>query len=240
MKMFNRLKILAWSVHLFTASGMIVGFKALEMAYTGQTYQAIIWLLLAVFIDGIDGTFARLFKVKEILPTMDGKMIDFVVDFVNFVITPTVIFYHEKMVPNALLFPAVAGILIASLYHYGNKNQVTSDYRFNGFPAFWNLIIYYLFILKMDEFTNLIVISVFILLHFLPVKFLYISRLRINIIVTAFTLIVLITANTIVLTNYPNTPFGMRLFALIPILILFILGMVNQEIFPSLALNKKK
>jgi len=238
--MFNRLKILAWSVHLFTASGMIVGFKALEMAYTGQTFQAVIWLLVAVLIDGIDGTFARLFNVAEVLPTMDGKMIDFVVDFVNFVITPAVIFYHEKMVSDALLFPAVAGILIASLYHYGNKNQVTADYRFIGFPAFWNLIIYYLFILKMDEFTNLIVVCVFILLHFLPVKFLYISRLRINIVITALTLSVLLTVNTLILVNYPIVSVAMRLTATIPLLLLFILGNVNQELFPLLALNKKK
>ena len=35
-------------------------------------------------LDGIDGTFARMAKVKEVLPHVDGKMIDYVIDFFTY------------------------------------------------------------------------------------------------------------------------------------------------------------
>ncbi len=236
----NRAKLKAWSVHLLTATGAIVGFLALEDAFAGRTYDAMLWLLLAVFIDGIDGTFARWFKVKDVLPNFDGKMIDFVVDFLNFVITPTVIFYHEKMVSEVFLFPLVAGILYASLYHYGNKNQLTADFRFKGFPAFWNLVIYYLLLLQLGQTANLIVIIVFIALHFLPVPFLYLSRMRRNIILSIIALAGVVVFNTIALLQFPMVSVESKISMVIPLFILFILGMVNKEIIPQIALKKSR
>lgn len=232
-------KMKAWSVHWFTATGAIVGFFALQDAFEGKTYDAMLWLLLAVLIDGIDGTFARLFKVKEVLPNFDGKMIDFVVDFLNFVITPTVIFYKEEMVSQSFLLISVAGILYASLYHYGNKNQLTDDFRFNGFPAFWNLIIYYLFILNLGQTINLIIIIVFILLHFLPVKFLYLSRLRKNIVLAGVSLVGIFVFNSLLLVHFPEASVAEKWGAVIPLFILFVIGMSSREIFPKLALKKE-
>ncbi len=51
------------------------------------------WLLVALLIDGIDGTLARVFKVKEVLPNVSGKTIDTVVDFTNYAVVPAYFFY---------------------------------------------------------------------------------------------------------------------------------------------------
>ena len=39
------------------------------------------WLAVALFIDGIDGTLARRFRVAEVLPRWSGDALDLVVDF---------------------------------------------------------------------------------------------------------------------------------------------------------------
>ena len=85
-------KTLAWAVHLFTASGLLAGFMALLAMHDHDVRQAMFWLILAFVIDGIDGTFARMAHVTEVLPNMDGKTIDYVVDFFNFAIVPAYIF----------------------------------------------------------------------------------------------------------------------------------------------------
>ena len=68
-------RVLAWSVHLFTASGLLAAFMSILAINNEDWRGAMLWLFLALFIDAIDGTFARWCKVKEVLPGMDGKMI---------------------------------------------------------------------------------------------------------------------------------------------------------------------
>jgi phosphatidylcholine synthase len=224
-------KAKAWAVHVFTASGMLVGFKALEAAYSGRTYETVLWLILTVLIDGVDGTLARRYHVNEILPQIDGKMMDFVIDFVNFVITPTVVCYQNKMVPEHVALLTVAAILYASLYHYGNREQVTADMRFRGFPAFWNLVIYYLFILELGQWANFLIILVIVMLHFSRVKFLYISRMQQNRAIAVFVLAVLLLSNACLLVAYPHTGFVLKLLAVMSLLVLFALGNLEHELF---------
>jgi phosphatidylcholine synthase len=87
------IRIGAWATHALTASGMLVGYLALDsfthLEIPGADRAGWLWLLLALLIDGVDGTFARRFRVKEVLPGMDGGMIDAVVDFANYVLIPT-------------------------------------------------------------------------------------------------------------------------------------------------------
>ena len=66
-------KILAWSVHLFTASGLLAAFMAILAIDTGDFRAAMLWLFLCQIIDGIDGTFARLFRVTEVFPMLKGR-----------------------------------------------------------------------------------------------------------------------------------------------------------------------
>ncbi|NBC64298.1 MAG: phosphatidylcholine/phosphatidylserine synthase, partial [Bacteroidetes bacterium] len=53
----ERLK--AWLVHLFTASGVITVFMALIAAAENDFRAAMLWLIAAQLIDGVDGTLAR-------------------------------------------------------------------------------------------------------------------------------------------------------------------------------------
>ena len=49
----------AWAVHALTASGVIVGMLGLHSIIDGHARAAIIWLVVALILDGVDGPIAR-------------------------------------------------------------------------------------------------------------------------------------------------------------------------------------
>lgn len=170
-------KIFAWAVHLFTASGLIAGFYALLAINQKDWNAAMLFLLIALVIDGIDGTFARMVKVKEVLPQVDGKMIDFVVDFINYAFIPAYFLYVYEAVSTPFLIPMVALILLVSAMYYGKEGMVSEDNYFIGFPVLWNVAAFYLiFIFQMGELANLLIIIALAILHFVPIKCAYPSR----------------------------------------------------------------
>lgn len=170
-------KTLAWAVHIFTASGMVAGFMAILAINEKDWREAMFWLILCLIIDGIDGTFARMFKVKEVLPFMDGKTMDFVVDIATYAIIPAYFFHEADLVAESWKLPCTALILLVSVIYYGKDGMVSGDNYFIGFPVLWNLVVFYLvFVFQASETTNLVLIVVFSILHFIPIKFAYPSR----------------------------------------------------------------
>ena len=172
-------KSLAWGVHLFTASGLVSGFMAILAINEKDWRSAMLWLVLCLIIDGIDGTFARLFRVKEVLPNMDGQTIDYVIDFATYAIIPAYFFYEANLVPEAWNLPCASLILLVSAVYYGKKGMVSDDMYFIGFPVMWNMVIFYLvFVVQFSPLLNAICILFFAVLHFLPIKFVYPSRAK--------------------------------------------------------------
>src|SRR2546425_11551213 len=81
---------LAWSVHLFTASGAVLAVFALWEIGRGGFARAAIYMLAALAIDSVDGTLARRVGVAQQLPRIDGRTLDDVVDYLNYAIVPVV------------------------------------------------------------------------------------------------------------------------------------------------------
>ena len=52
-------KGIAWSVHAFTTSGIVLGFLALVAVLKNDAVAAFMWLGLALFVDGVDGSLAQ-------------------------------------------------------------------------------------------------------------------------------------------------------------------------------------
>jgi len=170
-------KLLAWFVHLFTASGLLAGFMALLAMQNQDVRQAMLWLILAFVIDGIDGTFARMFMVTEVLPNMDGRTIDYVVDFFNFAIVPAYIFYQSDLVLVEARLPLTAVILLVSAVYYGKTGMVSEDKYFIGFPVLWNIVVYYLiFVFTWPDWLNVLTIIFFAVAHLVPLKYIYPSQ----------------------------------------------------------------
>jgi phosphatidylcholine synthase len=170
-------KLLAWLVHVLTASGLVAGFLSIIAISNSNFKLAMFWLILAGFIDGIDGTFARLLRIKEVLPRVDGKMIDTVVDFVNYVVGPTYMLYAAEVFPDFLNIPLVVMILITSAIYYGKEGMISEDMYFVGFPVLWNVLAFYIiFVFSASESINALIVIIFAVLHFVPLKFAYPSR----------------------------------------------------------------
>jgi len=137
-------KSLAWGVHLFTASGLVCGFMAILAVNEKNWRMAMMWLVVALIVDGVDGTFARIFKVKEMLPNVDGQSMDYVIDFATYAIIPAYFFYEAQLVPDVWRLACTSAILLVSALYYGKQGMVSDDMYFIGFPVMWNMVVFYL------------------------------------------------------------------------------------------------
>ncbi len=170
-------KVLAWSVHALTSSGVIAAFFSIICIHEHNWRMSMIWLLVAFFIDGIDGFFARLFRVKEVLPDFEGKNIDYVIDFATYAIIPAFFIYECGILGEEFRLPAVVSMLMVSAYYYGKSSMVSEDMYFIGFPVLWNLVVFYLFfVYSWSPLVNFISIIILSILHIIPLKYIYPSR----------------------------------------------------------------
>ncbi|HEX8262004.1 MAG TPA: CDP-alcohol phosphatidyltransferase family protein [Allosphingosinicella sp.] len=168
----------AWAVHLFTASGVVLAFLALTAIDQGDWRLALLWLLAALAIDGVDGTLARLARVKEHAPRIDGEAFDLIVDYLNYVFVPAVFICRAGLVPAALTLPLAAAILLSSVYVFVRRDMKTHDNYFRGFPALWNVVALYLFAARPGEAAGAVAVAVFAVLSFAPIRFVHPFRVR--------------------------------------------------------------
>ena len=178
---FNKIntdKIAAWAVHGFTASGAVLGFLAIISILNNDLVGAFLWLGLALLIDGIDGSLARKIGVLDKTPNIDGSTLDNVIDYLNYVIIPALMIYWFQMVPNGWEIILPAGMFAVSLYTFANMNMKTNDYYFSGFPAVWNIVVLYFYILNTHQMINVIIILLLFIFTFIPIKFVHPLRVK--------------------------------------------------------------
>ena len=170
-------KIAAYSVHIFTASGLIAALLSISAIAQHEFRDAMLWLWVCFAIDGLDGTFARWVRVKEVLPDMNGSTIDYVIDFATYAIIPAFFFYEANILPEGYRLMGASMILISSALYYGKQGMVSSDYYFVGYPVLWNFnVLYQYFIFPCGQWLNLVLILFFSILHFIPIKVPYPSQ----------------------------------------------------------------
>lgn len=168
----------AWLVHLFTASGVVIAFLALAAISQSEWRVALLWLLAALAIDGVDGTLARWARVKEVVPRIDGEAFDLIVDYLNYVFVPAVFICAAGLVPGSLTLPLAAAILLSSVYVFVRRDMKTEDNYFRGFPALWNLVAFYLWVIGTSETAGGIVVALLALSSFTSVAFVHPFRVR--------------------------------------------------------------
>ncbi len=201
-------KALAWGVHIFTSMGLVVGFMAILAIQEHDWRTAMFWLIIALIIDGIDGSLARLCNTKAVLPFMDGKTIDYVIDFANYAIIPAYMFYEAGLVPEMWKLPLTAIILLVSALYYGKEGMVSEDNYFIGFPVMWNMVMYYyLFVTDYTPNTYIVLTIIFAILHFVPIKFVYPSQNDRFKIPTIINTILFIGTLALLVFYYPIRPF---------------------------------
>ena len=206
-------KGIAWSVHAFTTSGIVLGFLALVSVLKGDAVAAFMWLGLALFVDGVDGTLARRARVKELTPNFDGSSLDLVIDFFTYVAVPALMIYWFNMVPVPFWFSGqtwslimAALIMAVSCYTFANVNMKSFDYYFVGFPAIWNVVVLYFYLFNSGWLVNFITIVILAVLTFVPVKFVHPLRVTLwrNVTIPMTVLWAAMTLSLIISSRNPN------------------------------------
>ena len=181
-------KGVAWAVHAFTTCGIVLGFLALVAVLKNDPVAAFMWLGLALFVDGVDGTLARKARVLEYTPNVDGRTLDNVIDYFTYVAVPALMVYWFNMTPLDFGFSgqtwsliSAAAIMAVSCYTFANVGMKSDDYYFVGFPAIWNVLIFYLFAFQPPQWMSLVIVIAGVAAMFTPVVFVHpvrVTRLR--------------------------------------------------------------
>lgn len=170
-------RILAWGVHLFTACGAVAGASALVAIDRGAWRPAMLLMLAGLFIDAVDGMLARRLEVGRYAPRLDGRRLDDIVDYLNYVIVPVVFLVATGLLPHWAW--CVAPVL-ASAYGFAQVTAKTEDDFFLGFPSYWNVLALYCFLLDVEPATATSLVVLLSLGVFVPWKYVYPSRLRVH------------------------------------------------------------
>ena len=167
------------ALHAFTASGALVGMAALVAVLDGSARLAIVWLLVAQLIDGIDGPLARRLLPDEATTRFDGYVLDLVIDFVTCVLVPAAFLWQFEMVPHDRygMF-VVAVMLLGSSLWFSRTDQMSDDGWFRGFPSAWNMVIPTLWILEGSQLSTSLVILALSVLTLTDIEFAHPVRAR--------------------------------------------------------------
>ena len=168
-------------VHIFTAAGAGCSLLALLAAAERQWVTMFVWLSVALFIDGVDGTLARRFRVAEMLPRWSGNSLDLVVDFTTYVFVPAFALVISGLLPSVVAPPLGVAIVVVSALYFADEEMKTADNFFRGFPALWNAVAFHLFVLKLPPWMAAAVVAVLVVLTFMPLRVLHpfrVARLR--------------------------------------------------------------
>ncbi len=166
--------IFAWMVHLYTALGAPLGVWAVFATFQGEYRLA--WLLIAVtvFIDSTDGALARAVRVWDVLPSVDGRRLDDVVDYFGWVIVPVILLVQTGLLPGWAAVPP----LLASGYGFAQTQAKTDDDYFLGFPSYWSLIGFYLYVFQTSQAFNAGLIVLLSIMVFIPTRYPYPTKTR--------------------------------------------------------------
>lgn len=167
----------AWLVHFYTASGSVIALLAIDAVYHDAFGAAFGWLTLATWIDSTDGALARHFRVKQVVPQFDGARLDDIVDYLNYVLVPVLLAFVAGLIPSGPTGMCIAALpLLASGYGFGQVAAKTPDHFFTGFPSYWNIVVFYLYVLGLPVWFNVTTIIFFSVMVFVPIRYLYPSR----------------------------------------------------------------
>jgi phosphatidylcholine synthase len=173
-----RTRAAAFSVHIFTALGAGIALMA-QLEAVREHWPAMFgWLGVALVIDALDGPMARRLNVVDVQPNWSGEVLDLVVDFVTYVFVPA-----YAITASGLLLPLTApllgiGIMVSSALYFADRRMKADDNHFRGFPALWNAVAFYLFLLHLPPALASLGVAILIVLTFVPFHVLHPVRVK--------------------------------------------------------------
>ncbi|MDE0588668.1 phosphatidylcholine synthase [Halocynthiibacter sp. C4] len=163
----------AYFVHLFTATGAVFAMLALLSAVEQAWSVMFLWLVVAFFVDGIDGPLARHFDVKSNAPQIDGVLLDLIIDYLTYVFIPAYALFKSGLLPGWTGWIAIIVITFASALYFADTRMKTKDNSFLGFPGCWNMVVIVYFALQPNFWIMLVGVVLLALAMFAPLKFIH-------------------------------------------------------------------
>jgi phosphatidylcholine synthase len=171
-------RLLAWLAHLYTALGLVcaAGMAVLIVRGGDASFRgAFALMMVATAIDATDGWLARRARVRDVLPGFDGSALDNLIDFHTYTSLPLMLIWRCGVLPGGLgwllLLP-----LLASAYGFAQVNAKTDDGFFLGFPSYWNIVAYYLYVLPPPAWVSVALITTCAVLTFIPTHYIYATK----------------------------------------------------------------
>ncbi len=171
-------KLFAWLVHLYTAMGLVCAAGIAVLIVRGDDVsfrRAFMLMMLATAIDATDGWFARRARVKEVLPQFDGRELDDLIDFHTYTSLPLLLLWRAGTLPDGLAWLLILPLL-ASAYGFSQTNAKTDDGFFLGFPSYWNIVAFYLYVIHPPVWVSATLILTCTVLTFVRTPYIYATR----------------------------------------------------------------
>jgi phosphatidylcholine synthase len=163
----------AYLVHLLTASGAVFSMLAMLAAVDAQWSLMFVWLMVAFFVDGIDGPLARKYHVKKNAPEIDGELLDLIIDYLTYVFIPAFALFESDLLPGWTGWICIIVITFGSALYFADTRMKTKDNSFSGFPGCWNMVVLVMFATEPNFWIILALVSLLTVTMFFPLKFIH-------------------------------------------------------------------
>lgn len=163
----------ALAVHLFTATGAVFAMLSMLAAVDGKWSLMFLWLVVAFFVDGLDGPMARKYHVKKYAPEFDGVLLDLIIDYLTYVFIPAFALFKSGLMDGWTGWFAIIVITFASSMYFADTRMKTKDNFFSGFPGCWNMVVLVIFALEPNFWVNFVIVAALAVAMFLPLKFIH-------------------------------------------------------------------
>jgi phosphatidylcholine synthase len=171
-------KLFAWLVHFYTALGLLcaAGMAVLIVRGDGAAFRIVFFLMMvATAIDATDGWLARKARVKDVLPGFDGRALDDLIDFHTYTSLPLLLLWRADILPGHLAWLLLLPLL-SSAYGFSQVHAKTPDGFFLGFPSYWNIVAFYVYVLHPQAWVSVTLIVTLVVLTFIPTPYIYATR----------------------------------------------------------------
>jgi phosphatidylcholine synthase len=204
---------MAWPaalVHIFTAMGAVCALLATRAVLSGLWEQVFGWLGIALIIDGVDGTLARLTDVKAKLPRFSGEQLDLVIDYLTYVFVPVLALIQAGYLGTGIGAVVLGSlILLSSLFHFSDTQSKSDDHSFVGFPAVWNIVAFYAFAFHMPVWLAALLVLLCTGFTFVPLRWAHPLRTALLWPITlALTVLWILVAFVTLWCGFPAGPFS--------------------------------
>ncbi len=163
----------ALAVHLLTATGAVFAMLAMLAAVQEKYDIMFFWLVVAFFVDGIDGPLARKYDVKTNAPEFDGVLLDLIIDYLTYVFIPAFALFQSGRMDGWSGWLMLIIVTFASAMYFCDTRMKTKDNSFSGFPGCWNMLVLVIFALNVPWHISLVLVTFLAITMFIPLKFVH-------------------------------------------------------------------